>query len=60
MIVLEYMAKYGNLENYKNYKINTLYQPVENFIHKNNDADNTWIDKRADLNIAIVLQGRAI
>ena len=30
-----YRAIYGNLEN----KINTLYFPVENSIHKNNDAD---------------------
>ena len=28
--------RYGNLEN----KINTLYWPVENSIHKNNDADD--------------------
>ena len=31
-----YRAIYGNLEN----KINTLYWPVENSIHKNNDADD--------------------
>jgi hypothetical protein len=31
-----YRAIYGNLEN----KINTLYWPVENSIHKNNDSDN--------------------
>jgi hypothetical protein len=31
-----YRAIYGNLEN----KINTLYLPVENSIHKNNDADD--------------------
>ena len=35
-IVLEGRAIYGNLEN----KINTLYWPVENSIHKNNDADD--------------------
>ena len=29
-------AIYGNLEN----KINTLYWPVENSVHKNNDADD--------------------
>jgi hypothetical protein len=32
----KYRAIYGNLEN----KINTLYWPVENSVHKNNDADN--------------------
>jgi hypothetical protein len=32
----KYRAIYGNLEN----KINTLYWPVENPIHKNNDADD--------------------
>ena len=32
----KYRAIYGNLEN----KINTLYWPVENSIHKNNDADD--------------------
>ena len=31
-----YRAIYGNLEN----KINTLYWPVENSIHENNDADD--------------------
>jgi hypothetical protein len=31
-----YRAIYGNLEN----KINTLYWPVKNSIHKNNDADD--------------------
>jgi hypothetical protein len=31
-----YRAIYGNLKN----KINTLYWPVENSIHKNNDADD--------------------
>ena len=31
-----YRVIYGNLEN----KINTLYWPVENSIHKNNDADD--------------------
>ena len=31
-----YRAIYWNLEN----KINTLYLPVENSIHKNNDADD--------------------
>jgi hypothetical protein len=31
-----YRAIYGNLEN----KINMLYWPVENSIHKNNDADD--------------------
>ena len=35
-IVLEGGAIYGNLEN----KINTIYWPVENSIHKNNDADD--------------------
>ena len=35
-IVLEGRAIYGNLEN----KINTIYWPVENSIHKNNDADD--------------------
>ena len=35
-IVLEGRAIYGNLEN----KINTLYWPVENSIHKDNDADD--------------------
>jgi hypothetical protein len=33
-IVLEGRAIYGNLEN----KINTLYWPVENSIHKNSKA----------------------
>ena len=32
----KYRAIYGNLEN----KINTLYWPVENSIHKNNNADD--------------------
>ena len=32
----KYRAIYGNLEN----KINTLYWPVENSVHKNNDADD--------------------
>jgi hypothetical protein len=31
-----YRALYGNLEN----KINTLYLPVDNSNHKNNDADD--------------------
>ena len=31
-----YRAIYGNLEN----KINTLSRPVENSIHRNNDADD--------------------
>jgi hypothetical protein len=35
-ITIEGRAIYGNLEN----KINTLYRPVENSIHKNNDADD--------------------
>jgi hypothetical protein len=35
-ITIEERAIYGNLEN----KINTLYWPVENSIHKNNDADD--------------------
>ena len=35
-ITIERRAIYGNLEN----KINTLYWPVENSIHKNNDADD--------------------
>jgi hypothetical protein len=35
-ITIEGRALYGNLEN----KINTLYWPVENSIHKNNDADD--------------------
>jgi hypothetical protein len=35
-ITIEGRAIYGNLEN----KINTLYWPVENSIHKNNDADD--------------------
>jgi hypothetical protein len=35
-IVLEGRTIYGNIEN----KINTLYLPVENSIHKNNDADD--------------------
>jgi len=34
-ITIEGRAIYGNLEN----KINTLYWPVENSIHKNNDAE---------------------
>ena len=33
---MEEKAIYGNIEN----KINTLYWPVENFIPKNNDADD--------------------
>ena len=39
-IMIEGRAIYGNLEN----KINTLYWPVENSIHKNNMQT---IDKRA-------------
>jgi hypothetical protein len=35
-ITIECRAIYGNLEN----KINTLYWPVENSIHKNNDAND--------------------
>ena len=35
-ITMEGRAIYGNLEN----KIDTLYWPVENSIHKNNDADD--------------------
>jgi hypothetical protein len=35
-ITIERRAIYGNLEN----KINTFYWPVENSIHKNNDADD--------------------
>ena len=35
-ITIERRATHGNLEN----KINTFYWPVENSIHKNNDADD--------------------
>ena len=35
-ITIERRAIYVNLEN----RINTLYWPVEHFIHKNNDADD--------------------
>ena len=35
-ITIERRAIYGNLEN----KTNTLYWPMENSIHKNNDADD--------------------
>ena len=37
-ITIERRAIYGNLEN----KINTLYWPMENSIHKNNDADDRY------------------
>ena len=35
-ITIKGRAMYGNLEN----KINTLYCPVENSIHNNNNADD--------------------
>jgi hypothetical protein len=35
-ITIERRAIYGNLEN----KINTLYWPVQNSIHKNKDVDD--------------------